>query len=137
MLPNYLFFILVFVYFGLSCSDNPMEKALIGKWKIQDYRVQTNNPQFEADKMQEEIEKLKKDSYFHFYPNYEYEIHLNGNIEKGKWKINPKTQKLSTIKNNQSLEILLSIDTLNANLFVFSSTKDSITTQVKLYKEKN
>ncbi len=121
--------------FLLSCSDHPMEKNIRGKWLINDYRVNVNQPQFEQDRLQEEIQKIKKNSYFIFHANYEYEVNLNGNIEKGKWRIDPKTQKLSTQKSNTNTEISLNIDTLNTKTFVFSSTKDSITTQVSLIKE--
>ncbi len=121
--------------FLLSCSDNPMEKDIRGMWIINDYRVNVNEPQFEQDRMQEEIQKMKKNSYFIFHANYEYEINLNGSVEKGKWRIDPKNQKLSTQKSNSNTEISLNIDTLNAKTLVFSSTKDNITTQVSLIKK--
>lgn len=123
------------LFFILGCSENPMEKNIIGKWFIHDYRINMKQPPYEQDRIQEEIEKMKKNSYFIFYKNYEYEVNLNGNIEKGKWKIDPQKKLLSTQKEHSNVEILLNIDTLNSDILVFSSTKDSITTQVSLIKK--
>lgn len=119
----------------IGCTENPMEKNIQGKWLISDYRVNVNNPTFEQERLQEEIEKMKKNSYFIFKSDYEYEVHLNGNKEYGKWKINPEARELYTQKLNDSIEFVLKIDTLNAQKLVFSSSKDGIKTQVSLVKE--
>lgn len=119
----------------IGCSENPMEKDIQGKWLISDYRVNVNNPPFEQQRMQEEIEKMKKNSYFIFKSDYEYEVHLNGNKEYGKWKIDSETRELRTQKLNDSIQFILKIDTLNAQRLVFSSSKNGIKTQVSLVKE--
>ncbi|GIV44215.1 MAG: hypothetical protein KatS3mg035_1338 [Bacteroidia bacterium] len=118
-----------------ACSHSSAERDLQGRWLINDYRVKVPQPKFEQDRMQEEIEKMKKNSYFIFYENHEYEVNLNGNIEKGKWRLIPENQQLATQKEHSDKEILLQIDTLNAKTFVFSRTQDSITTQVRLIKK--
>lgn len=123
------------LWIGLACSEDPMERHLQGKWRLDDYRINYTPLQLETERMQEEIQKMKKNSYFIFYPNYDYEVNLNGNTEKGKWRIDPKTKQLITQKINTNFEIALKIDTLNSQKLVFSSTRDSITTQISFTKE--
>lgn len=123
------------LWIGLACSEDPMERHLQGKWRLDDYRINYTPLQLETERMQEEIQKMKKNSYFMFYADYTYEVSLNGNIEKGKWRIDHEKKYLFTQKNNANFEIALKIDTLNIKKLVFSSTKDSITTQVSLIKD--
>ncbi len=136
MLPRSILCV-YFILFLCACNEHSsQEKLLHGKWLVDNYRIHGMTKSVDTDRLQEEIQKLRPNSYFLFNKDNTYEIQLNGSLEKGKWRIDTETQKLYTHKSETNFEIPLNIDTLKPDILVFSRTKDSITTQVRLIKIK-
>jgi|YNPMSStandDraft_2_1061718.scaffolds.fasta_scaffold07146_2 hypothetical protein len=130
--------LLLAIFFNLSsCTQNESEKSLIGKWLIEEYKIKFLPSKVDNERLDYEIDKLKRNSYFIFFPNFDYEIRMNEMKEKGKWKINTGKKKLSLIQDKSHEEKLLNIDSLGSKVIIITGKWDSLQTQIKLKKSKN
>jgi hypothetical protein len=61
----------VAIFFNLSsCTQNESEKKLIGKWLIEEYKIKFLPSKVDNERLDYEIDKLKRNSYFIFFSEF-------------------------------------------------------------------